>query len=59
MIYLAYLAIYFSCSFIIIYIFSGACLLDNSEKDRRKKDRRKGIRQVYLDRRVSNKLHIF
>ena len=54
MIFFNFLAIYLICSFSIIYIFSNACGLSNSRKDRRNKDRRKGIRQNCLDRRVSN-----
>ena len=54
MIFLSYLAIYLICSFSISFIFSNACGLSNSRKDRRNKDRRKVIRQNCLDRRVSN-----
>ena len=56
---IAYLVGYLVFSFIITFIFSCACGLTGPLKDRRKGDRRKVIRHNQLDRRVSNKFHIF
>ena len=57
MIIFAYLVIYIICSFFITFIFSCVCGLGDSLKDRRKKDRRKGIRPNCPDRRISNNFH--
>ncbi len=57
MIIFAYLATYFICASLTIFIFSNACGLGDSKKDRRKKDRRKEIRPNCADRRVSNEFN--
>ena len=57
MIIFAYLATYLICASFIIFIFSCACGLGDTKKDRRKKDRRKEVRLNCADRRVSNEFH--
>ena len=58
MIIFAYLATYLICASLTIFIFSSACGLGESKKDRRKKDRRKEIRLNCSDRRISNEFNI-
>ena len=57
MIIFGYLAAYLFCASLIIFIFSSACGLGDSKKDRRTKDRRKERRPSCADRRVSNEFN--
>lgn len=52
-----YLATYFICSSLTTFLFLCSCGLSEPLKDRRKKERRKGIRHNGSDRRVSNEFY--
>ena len=57
MIIFTFLAAYLICVSFTIFIFTNACGLGDSKKDRRKKDRRKEIRPNCADRRISNEFN--